>query len=47
MSKGVYGALIPEALAKQIDQAIAEGKYVSKSDFVRQAIRKLLENENQ
>lgn len=47
MSKGVYGALIPEVLARQIDQAITDGKYVSKSDFVRQAIREKLERDQQ
>lgn len=34
---------IPQKLAKQIDETIEEGGYRNRSDFVRDAIRRLLE----
>ena len=47
MEKSVIGTLIPKQMVEQIDSAVKSGKYVNKSDFLRQAIREKLENEKQ
>lgn len=47
MEKSVIGTLIPKQMADQIESAIQSGKYVNKSDFLRQAIREKLEAEKQ
>ena len=43
--KEVIGTLIPDEMVKQIARAVISGKYVNRSDFMRQALREKLERE--
>jgi len=45
MDKSVIGTLIPNQMAEKIDSAVKSGKYINKSDWLRQAIREKLELE--